>query len=286
MGRFFLLGTVAGRLYRLTDSPYPLIATPDMTRLNGQPRAPIATWWAESLRATFFFPSADHLPDAAKEWAKLLQSEPDATIDHPKAGSKSAAGQRNDTNFLIQTSKPNRRLDLISTDEAVSFAPKNGFPQTAADFIQLTTEWIETIAESLLTRVAFGGTALLPQSDVVAAYRTISDYLQFDVDRSTGSDFLFQINRPRPSQALPGTNVNRLTRWSVATMQIHSIEPGPSMQPPQLNLAQAEYACRVEFDINTAVFAGAGSFAAKSAIPLFSEMLRFVEELLRDGDTP
>ncbi len=257
-----------------------------MTRLNGQPRAPIATWWAESLRATFFFPSADHLPDAAKEWAKLLQSEPDATVDHPKAGSKSAVGQRNDTNFLIQTSKPNRRLDLIINDESVSFAPKNGFPQTAADFIQLTTDWIQTIAESSLTRVAFGGTALLPQSDVAAAYRTISDYLQFDVDRGAGSDFLFQINRPRPSLALPGSTVNRLTRWSVATMQIHAIEPGPSTHPPQLNLAQAEYACRVEFDINTAVSAGVAAFPAKSAIPLFSEMLGFVEELLRDGDTP
>ena len=256
-----------------------------MTRTSGQPRALIEAWRTESLRVTVFFPRTE-LPDATAEWVKLLQSEPDATIDRPKTGSKSAVGQRNEANFLIQTSKPNRRLDLISNDESFSLAPKTAFRPAAADFIQLATDWLKTIGDSLITRVAFGGIALLPQADVATAYRTISDYLPFDVDRGSGSDFMFQINRPRPSLALPATQVNRLTRWSVATLQIHSVDPGPGIEPGQLNLAQAEFACRVEFDINTAVFPNDQPFPAKSAIPLLDEMLRFAEEILREGDTP
>src|SRR5436190_1193852 len=68
-----------------------------------------------------------------------------------------------------------------------------------------------------ITRLAFGAVLAQPTEDRHSGYVQIAKYLpsiRLDVDGS--SDFLFQINRPRPSRVgIENLLINRLARWSV-----------------------------------------------------------------------
>ena len=77
-------------------------------------------------------------------------------------------------------------------------------------------------------------------------YRTLSNYLEFDLDPKS-FDFNYQINRPRVSNALSGVAINRLSRWSVRSHQTGTLV----VTSMESELGPKKYQCRLEVDINT-----------------------------------
>jgi len=87
-------------------------------------------------------------------------------------------------------------------------------------------EAFRTVAHKLFDRVgssvrlALGAEMVQPADTALAAYRTLIGHIgsaTFKVEG--GSEFVYQINRPRNSKTLPGLLINRVARWNASSWQ-------------------------------------------------------------------
>jgi hypothetical protein len=102
------------------------------------------------------------------------------------------------------------------------------------------------------------------------------------------SDFLYRINRPRPSTSLgDGTAINRLATWAV----IHVVElrvavsGGGAGAEAVSRQGEPFIACRLELDINTAA-ARSGTLPRESLDALLAELGNLAVEIAVEGDKP
>jgi hypothetical protein len=132
-------------------------------------------------------------------------------------------------------------------------------------------------------RIAFAGVAELEVADRATGYRKASDYLPFDVDAETSSEFAYQINRPRSSCVLNGLSINRVSRWSVGMFRHVTIQVSPGGISAAPTPPDPKYHLRLEFDINTdPTFAGV---LERAIFPhLMRELVQFGEEIVQQGD--
>ena len=105
----------------------------------------------------------------------------------------------------------------------------------------------------------------------------LGEYLPFL--KPPAKDFFFQINRPRKSTALrDGTEINRLSRWSVMPIGISVGDFSPaSIRTLQLP--------RVEIDVNNAPVSE-GTVPPDSISDLVSELGTVLFEIATKGDIP
>jgi hypothetical protein len=98
------------------------------------------------------------------------------------------------------------------------------------------------------------------------------------VPEGEASDFLYQVNRYRPSRAFEGINVNRLEKWSVAQIQLVALNVGSGA-----STGQALFFMSLDMDVNTSAdFAGQ---LPRDRIDAIIEDLRAAaEELATTGD--
>lgn len=120
----------------------------------------------------------------------------------------------------------------------------------------------------------------------VAGYQQLAAYLPFvQLDPHNSSDFLYQINRPRTAESVPGLILNRLSRWSVTAQQELGIGiPLNPSQPMHTMIGREAYACRLELDINTDA-KRTESLPHDSLGQLFMELVRLGKVIVSTGDT-
>ena len=154
----------------------------------------------------------------------------------------------------------------------------------SAGFLNLMTRFLSVPEMPPLNRMAFGAVVLLPVTDPEQGYRTLSDYLPFDIDRTKSSDFMYQINRQRSSKTVSDLKINRLMKWSVGLSGRSSFvigEQGLALTTSQTIATN----CRIDLDINTNYDVSL-SIPHDRLNPLFMELQELAREIVQEGDIP
>src|SRR6185436_6046118 len=115
-----------------------------------------------------------------------------------------------------------------------------------------------------------------------AGYERICRYLSntLRIDPATSSDLMFQINLFTGSASLPGTNVNRVTKWGVLAFRSVALVGGGASA---ISGAADSWATTLELDISTAADRQ-GPLPAEHLTEVFAELVRNAESIAADGD--
>lgn len=145
-------------------------------------------------------------------------------------------------------------------------------------FKELMRRWL--VDGPPLQRLAFGTALYLPVEDRIEGYRQLSAYLRLELDPVNSRDFLYQINRPRPSHCgVPDLDINRLSKWTWLPLGLRAHDgeqPWPGIR---------RSVCLLELDMNTAP-EYPGPLPRESYVPLFDELVALAEEIAVQGDVP
>lgn len=254
-----------------------------MTRTSGNPRATEAEWNAEILRLTTFHPSGV-LANTQGWWKALTNEEPGSIVNKPKGGERAEVGRYEGWPFALQVQpQPEGRVDWIAggPGETTENSETLRLPIRLPLFLDPMRRWLQTNCPRT-KRLAFGAILQLDVGNRSEGYRTLSNYLDFDLSEDAW-DFMYQINRKRISRVVKGLSINRLTRWSVGSFQRATFRIASSDCPVEAEVGQQTYHCRLELDINTAPefpdLLPQGQLAA-----LLDEMQQMSLEIVRDGD--
>jgi hypothetical protein len=158
------------------------------------------------------------------------------------------------------------------------------FADVLTIFCEMMLRWLATTGLDV-TRLALGVTLRLPVKTKEEAYSLMSSYLPFHLDPES-SDFLYRINRPRPSASLDdGTVVNRLATWAVIRVEtlLISVSAGSAAAQAVSREGEPFLACRLELDINTAA-ERSGTLPRDRFDALLSELGQLATETAARGD--
>ena len=131
------------------------------------------------------------------------------------------------------------------------------------------------------SRIAYGLALFSGPNDARSIYEVLRELLPHLQVEDGATDLRYQINRRRRSRVLGGTAaINRLSSWSIATMNSLSLEL------PTLKVAQAEgeTTIRLEMDLNTAPETTTAPL--QRAAEVFRELVELSREISQKGDVP
>ena len=237
-------------------------------------------WQVQTLRVTAFPIDFPHMDEGW--WDKLIPEPPEERVSRPKEGINEENGPFENGKLILRTQPA--RIDWIYTvdSEKSQGLPNLGsFYNTEYSFFDVVRKWL-TIYHNI-KRLAFAPILLYPVPNKIEGYRLISNYLPFvELDPVNSSDFFYQINRPRISTGSPPLMINRLSKWSVAKMQLFKIELS-GLEKARPTILEASYACRLELDINSSP-EGIDQLLIEKLVPLFDELYSIANEISLDGD--
>ncbi len=248
----------------------------------------ISSWHAELFRVTAFT-----LPDVGNSsggsWEAVVGSTPESRTVQPRQGIVQESGPFLD-GVLTLNASPLRTDWLLGTNFEKS---DEGLPaigsltKVVEPFIRAVEKWL--ISAPATKRLAWGAVLLQEVSTRIDGYNLLGKYLHHvELDPEGSTDFLYSINRPRPSNILTGGSFNRLTRWSVTKMQALSMQVQLSSNAaPTALLAsspQSEiHACRLELDISTPAERN-DALPAEMLQPVLGELVGLGLEIAGKGD--
>jgi hypothetical protein len=245
---------------------------------------PIDVWQVETMRVTVF-PTEVVPTDRSSWWDDFVGFPPETVTTRPKAGQLQARGdfEGRQLTLAIQPGRIEWAVGPLAKalDEESYVASLGPFPEVLQSLSKVVVPWLPQIPS--LQRFAFGATLLQPVDSVRAGYKLLQKYLVSSVRLDPdSSDFLYQINRPRPSGGpIEDLRLNRLTKWSVQVVRRIAMTIGP--EAAATRALGEDAACRLELDINTVPdFAGvlpAGHLAA-----LLQELSDLAREIAQRGD--
>ncbi len=249
-------------------------------------RAPETSWSGETLRLSLFYSPVTELR-VNGWWEHVVGQAPDSSTNKPKSGEVVEIGNVDDAQLVLQSQPRAGRVDWIMQAAAGELSEQSPslFPVMSASFINRMTRFLKVPGIPPLNRMAFGAVVLLPVTDPEQGYRTLSDYLPFDIDRTNSSDFLYQINRLRSSKNLSDLKINRLMKWSVGLSQRSSFAIDAQKLMAVATHETVAVNCRIELDINT-VFAADRSLPNDRLESLMMELQELAREIVQEGDIP
>lgn len=244
-----------------------------------------AKWEVESLRFTGFpIPSYDFVNN--QWWNDVLDQPPDTVITQPKTMAKHIEWIFGVKKLVLEVTQ--QRIDwLIMGDNQNS---PIAFMNTIGEFKDIRIElfdhihrWLDSVSVPDFQRIAFGAVLLETVENKIAGYERIQSFLpDVRLDPEGSTDFLYQINRPRPSKTgIPELKINRLSKWSVAKSFLFSFSP----DSVRLDQGLQKFACRLELDINTAADFN-GVISREKLDSLIEELTQLGEEISYAGDIP
>ena len=258
-----------------------------MTPQQASPRLPLEAWRVETLRTTLF-PSPTTSVDPSTWWVEVVGEEADTQIVHRKKSERREEGLYKDGKLVLHVQPI--RIDWIwaaqeePEGKEEDFPSLGSFPAVCPLFTQLMDRWLALETCPNAQRLAFGAILLYPVPDRATGYRQLMPYLpaiQLDPERS--SDFLYRINRRRPSTSgIPHLEINRLATWSVMARQLQPVSISPEAvgyfpTPPR------SFACRIELDINTAP-EFREELSRDQFRAIFHELVHLGQEIATEGD--
>ncbi len=257
------------------------------------PRTPVKNelvvgkWNVEKLRLTAFPRESEKKPLPAS-WADLVGNEPEMREARPREKTVIEVGPYEGGLLTLEVSpaRANWMISIrMSTEAPPAELPGFGsFDEKRIIFTRLMKRWLRNCPR--LHRLAFGAVLLLPVENRVAGYRQLNSLLpQVDLDVEHSTDFLFRINRRRPSRSgIKGLEINRLSTWSVILTSAIMLEISHH-RSRVIDSAEKHSACRLEVDVNTAPEFPQGIY--KTNLPkLFEELVDLADEIATKGDIP
>lgn len=240
-------------------------------------------WQVETLRITVF-PEHNASTSPSTLWDQFVGKEADSVQFERN---KLDARQRQDGNRIVA---------LVKQEEQIGWqfpiVPEGGIGQirlptwgSVKDEVDAVLKWSRNWLQCSdilpVRRLAFGAALLLPTLDETTAYKRLQQLFP-RIDPENVSDFSYQINRRRPSEAVAGLQMNRLSRWNIATLErnVSSLDPIAETGDKPL---ERLYAVRVELDINTVPTSGY-ALPSDSLVAAFEELVEMGLEIARDGD--
>jgi hypothetical protein len=257
-----------------------------MTRASCNHRADPADWRAETLRLTTFHAPA-LLEKTSGWWARVTGVDPETVVNKPKGGERAEVGVYEEWPLALQVQqRPEARVDWIASGFPLGDGDLDSPPlmPRLVSFTEVVKRWLGSTCPEI-KRMAFGAALNLPVADRVEGYRALSNYLNFDLDPESSSDFLYQINRRRNSGVVAGVAVNRLMKWSVGVRHLKTLTIPLDGQLPQEETPRSAHHCRLELDINTTPEVTA-PLPQERAAALVDEMVEWSLEIIRQGDVP
>ena len=244
--------------------------------------APGDLWQAESLRLTVFpIPESSH--SAQTWWTELFDAPPDQVVTKPRSGHTQIQSVLDNDIFQLQADP--MRVTLLRTarppDEPIMGNNMLGsYGAARREFTELVAKGISLGSFPRIQRLAFGAVLHQPATDLQAGHGVLAQYLpNVEIDEGA-SDFLYQINRKRPSSVIDGLEVNRLSKWSMALVHGVILRGDGAV----VHTAR-ELSCRSELDINSDA-ENKNEIPRKSVGDLFTECVEFASEIATNGDVP
>jgi hypothetical protein len=204
-------------------------------------------WKVRSVRFTFFL-----APDAAVSsdvWQTIVGEEP-ANVSWQRLQNLRIESGPFADGILKVLGQP-MRIDCIHEPAETFGTPPEvlgSFPHAVDPLKALVYRWLENYAFPTTQRIALGLTLHFETRDRRAGYQSLKQFVDGVPDSDEATDFIYQINRPRPScTGLSGLIINRLSRWSVAGFQLLAINVGEiaSVGTP------LQFVLQLDLDVNT-----------------------------------
>ncbi|QDQ84046.1 hypothetical protein [Paraburkholderia megapolitana] len=203
-------------------------------------RVALERWQAEFVRVTCFYGVGRPMP--TKVWEVLTTIAPETRNELLAAQAVTEQGPFRDGRLICSTTPG--RMDVVYHGVATGGFPSLGSVQSAQSaLVDLISEHVEFFTHA--SRVAFGMTATIPVSAREDGYRILGELLSGVTVDVESRDLFYQINRPRESRLMPGTEINRLSKWSAAQITQFSTSTGASSALPIFGV-------RCEVDLSTA----------------------------------
>jgi len=168
----------------------------------------------------------------------------------------------------------------------IEFAHLGPLTSALPIFSEMMLRWLATTGLDI-TRLALGAILRLPVRSKDEGYSLMSNYLSFSLPPES-SDFLYRINRPRPSSSLDdGTLINRLATWAVIQVEtlLIPVSGGTAGAEGVSREREPFFACRLELDINTAADRP-GTLPQDRLDRLLAEFADAATDIAARGDQP
>jgi len=246
-------------------------------------------WVFETLRYTSFIVDFNE-PAGLQEWWKNTTKLPNQEYTR-KINGYTEKGLIENNELLMQW-QPGRIDWLINSpsNNPESNSPINNIfnigsiESAIAEYKTLINNWLKLPECPLSKRIALGGIALLQVNDRETGYVLLNKLLNNNVtlDVHNVSDFIYQINRIRPSTSTPELSINRLVKWMVAQLTLFNIRIGID-NSKMINSNNGLYYVRVEFDLNTNNTYNGKLDGEKQSI-LLNELIDVLRDVIYNGD--
>lgn len=247
----------------------------------------IEAWEAESIRLTAFPMQVSPVEDV-DWWESLMGKPPETEVVHPREGGKRVEGAFETGKLIIQTTPARIDLRVIPPPEqggtTARFLTIGKFTVMLESFAEIASGWLDLDSCPEIQRIAFGAVLVSPTDSRASGYRKLQAYLpSVNMDPDHATEFLYQINRARDSATgIANLRINRLSKWSVASMSTAGLVIQPTQILHQENL-QEYFACRLELDINT-IPDRREPLPHKKLPSIFRELMDFGKEIVIAGD--
>ena len=242
-------------------------------------------WDVESIRLSIFHPQVE-VPSGL--WEQLMGVAPENMETRPREGIRQEQGAVDDNRLLLVVQ--NGRLDW---NFLPSPSPDRGVIRGALPTLVAAEQTMPMLIRALnlslrpvgqVYRLALGATLVQQASDLSEGLKQLSKYLpRLDLENHGGSDFSYQINKPRRSPSAPHVQINRLSRWLLEEIQGGAFTIGPSQQP-SFQASERTFVSKLILDINTAF--GNNAIAIDRMPRIFEDLVHFSCEIAVEGDIP
>lgn len=240
-------------------------------------------WQVEILRITVFPVDIDSVSPSQLWETHIGDSEPEIHIQPGKSNQRSAS-YGNGEIYLVKTpSQVDWRYILPLNDDS----DDNDLPvwgnlrNELTTFNEFSKDFLENSSIFPLNRLAFGAVLMKPTLDVLSTQRNIEKSLPH-INMENAAEFGYIINRRRASDSITELQINRLSRWHVATLERNASTLDPAMDTVE-NRLEKLFAARLELDINT-VPTEEIRLRSRKLHTLFEELLHLGLEIANKGD--
>lgn len=237
-------------------------------------------WLVENMRLTAFLATAPEVT-TLHWWEAIVGQAPESETRRPRQGTLDEQGPfpfpEHESRSELVVHVDSQRVDVrLQCEFDLPLAEGIPLPEAFDGFSSVALKWFET-AEVGIRRIAFGATVLFPVPDQATAYQWLARLLP-SVEVDEGSrDLFYQVNRPIPSNACEGLELNRLARWSAVRLESVQLQLGDD---PHMTAGAESFAVRVEVDFNSSpTFDGAANW-----LNVWNELLDLGRSTILQGD--
>lgn len=245
-------------------------------------QAPTAklSWEAEGVRFSAFPPPSVNF-EVKPLWEALTGKPPEEVQERPQLGLRNEFGPFLDEHLFV-TQQP-ARIDIIvgvhpQKLEILDLPSAGPYHRAAQAHAEVVRKWLK-MAPSL-GRIAFAPTLLHRVASVEEGYNRLRELLPRLPLDDGAQNMNWQINRPRGSKIINGITINRLSKWSLVTLQRMQIAAGAGGVAVSKSTASIS-ACKLELDIFTDPIE---PLPAERVGQLFDELIVTAQEISERGD--